>query len=345
MITMAVHGSVLPGLGRIANTMFENYLTQANMREQARLNQQAIDKQNEYNSPQSQMQRFQQAGLNPDLIYGQSNEGYSGNVSTDAPPSPHGDPVQAVINQRLAESQIAVNDSVVTKNLADAGYHDAGADYFKRKVQAQDIVDELNRANAGRLRKDTERMDTDIENMRKQGEILSEDLVRKKMENEHYEERLKAELDKMASDMRLNEAQANKFKADAWKIYKQTPAEIAELNARAAKEGALTSYYKASTDAMAKCVWEALAYRDGLKVDEDGHYVAKDGSAVVMSYVDAGADKATKYVGRIAGIVKSFVAKGADVEPNDVHETWSQTTGPSGKSTTHTVSRTRPSKE
>lgn len=31
--------------------------------------------QNEYNSPQAQMQRFRDAGLNPNLIYGQSNEG------------------------------------------------------------------------------------------------------------------------------------------------------------------------------------------------------------------------------------------------------------------------------
>lgn len=31
--------------------------------------------QNTYNSPRAQMQRFQEAGLNPNLIYGQSNEG------------------------------------------------------------------------------------------------------------------------------------------------------------------------------------------------------------------------------------------------------------------------------
>ena len=47
-------------------------------------NQYNIDmwnRQNEYNSPQAQMQRFQEAGLNPSLIYGQ---GSAGNAS--APP-------------------------------------------------------------------------------------------------------------------------------------------------------------------------------------------------------------------------------------------------------------------
>lgn len=39
---------------------------------------------NEYNSPYSQMQRFKQAGLNPNLIYGQSNEAESSAPSASA---------------------------------------------------------------------------------------------------------------------------------------------------------------------------------------------------------------------------------------------------------------------
>lgn len=40
------------------------------------------DKQNAYNTPQAQMQRFTQAGLNPNLIYGQGNGGNAAPVST-----------------------------------------------------------------------------------------------------------------------------------------------------------------------------------------------------------------------------------------------------------------------
>jgi len=36
--------------------------------------------QNEYNSPAAQMKRFQEAGLNPNLIYGQGNSGNAGSV-------------------------------------------------------------------------------------------------------------------------------------------------------------------------------------------------------------------------------------------------------------------------
>lgn len=38
--------------------------------------------QNEYNSPQAQMQRYQAAGLNPNLIYGQGSPGNAGQIST-----------------------------------------------------------------------------------------------------------------------------------------------------------------------------------------------------------------------------------------------------------------------
>lgn len=47
--------------------------------------------QNEYNSPASQMKRFKEAGLNPNLIYGQSNEGgvvRSTNVESWRPDAP-----------------------------------------------------------------------------------------------------------------------------------------------------------------------------------------------------------------------------------------------------------------
>lgn len=38
--------------------------------------------QNDYNSPQAQMKRFQEAGLNPNLVYGQGNAGNAGPIST-----------------------------------------------------------------------------------------------------------------------------------------------------------------------------------------------------------------------------------------------------------------------
>lgn len=43
---------------------------------------------NTYNSPQEQMKRFQEAGLNKNLMYGQGNSGPSGNIPTADAPTP-----------------------------------------------------------------------------------------------------------------------------------------------------------------------------------------------------------------------------------------------------------------
>lgn len=70
--------------------------------------------QNEYNSPRAQMQRYRDAGLNPHLIYGQSNESpvvksadtpswnpRSPDIQLDAAPA-----IQAYQNTRMQEAQI-----------------------------------------------------------------------------------------------------------------------------------------------------------------------------------------------------------------------------------------------
>lgn len=315
MIVMAGYG-IGAGIIQMVQNELNNAHTRSNMRLQAQLNQEAIDRQNEYNSPAAQMQRFKDAGLNPDLIYGQSNEGTQGMVSTDAPAVSGPSPIQAAINARLAESQIKLNESAAARNFSQAGNSDAGAEFLRRRTKSQDIIDQLTEANAGKVRKEMDQVVQAIENMKKQGELLGLDAVRKRMENDNYEAKMKAELDKIASEIGLNQAQAAKFKAEAWSIYQKTPAEIVELMARADKEQSLTAYYKSSVDAMAKVIWESLAYRDGLKLDENGHYVAKNGAALVTSYVDAGADKVSKYVGRVASIFTKFLGNSFEAEEN-----------------------------
>lgn len=59
--------------------------------------------QNEYNTPQMQMQRFKDAGLNPHLIYGQGNSGNAGPVSTPELRAPQfGDAISGALPAGLA---------------------------------------------------------------------------------------------------------------------------------------------------------------------------------------------------------------------------------------------------
>lgn len=56
-----------------------NAITQIGQNKKAREHQEYMyDKQNAYNTPMAQMARFKDAGLNPNLIYGQGNSGNAG---------------------------------------------------------------------------------------------------------------------------------------------------------------------------------------------------------------------------------------------------------------------------
>jgi len=76
--------AAIPDVLNLGGTMLANYQSQQfskKMYERQYNDALAFwDKQNAYNSPASQMGRFKEAGLNPNLIYGQGNSGPAGNI-------------------------------------------------------------------------------------------------------------------------------------------------------------------------------------------------------------------------------------------------------------------------
>jgi hypothetical protein len=69
------------------------------------------NRENAYNSPSSQMVRYKQAGLNPDLIYGQQN------LSAASPEMTSGDGSQPTDVSNLANKR-TIGDIVASFNLA-----------------------------------------------------------------------------------------------------------------------------------------------------------------------------------------------------------------------------------
>lgn len=81
----ATNAAALGAAGSIAANMVGNA---GNRREQKRANQYNLDqwhRQNAYNDPKRQMERLQNAGLNPNLIYGTSPTSAVGNAGAVAP--------------------------------------------------------------------------------------------------------------------------------------------------------------------------------------------------------------------------------------------------------------------
>lgn len=84
--------------------------------------------QNEYNSPKAQMQRFIEAGLNPNLIYGKGSSGNATSLPSYSAPRMQAFNKQAVIMSQLGSIASLINiikqgkliDSQAEKNRADA---------------------------------------------------------------------------------------------------------------------------------------------------------------------------------------------------------------------------------
>lgn len=83
-----------------------------------KINENYVRDQNAYNSPKSQMLRFQQAGLNPHLIYGQGNPGNQSTTLT-APESRAGTDIAQSYNQSsIQQSQVAANTAGIERTKA-----------------------------------------------------------------------------------------------------------------------------------------------------------------------------------------------------------------------------------
>ena len=123
-------------------------------RQQNQWNIEQWQRENDYNSPTAQMSRYRQAGLNPDLIYGQQNtSAASPALTSGAPSSPNdmsamlsqrnfGTAVQAAINEGL---DIKLKKAQIKNIQADTAGKQAGTQKTMLEVEALSI-DNLTRA-------------------------------------------------------------------------------------------------------------------------------------------------------------------------------------------------------
>lgn len=133
---------------------------------------------NEYNSPEQQMQRFSEAGLNPNLIYGQGSPGLAGQLSTSAPSGNQSAPQfdispifqaaqlaqnrQHIANQtELTNSQVSLMQSQVKTEAIKQVVETARSKYLDAQTKSQIIGNTLQSAIQPELI-DQARLATDI---------------------------------------------------------------------------------------------------------------------------------------------------------------------------------------
>ena len=120
-IAPIVGGAIIAGASSILGSMLNAKSTSDNNK----LQQQLVQDANAYNTPGMQMQRFQDAGLNPYMMLGQVNAGNQTSVASTSPVDYSsgiqgvGNAANTLIQAASANSQIGVNDATIAKTKSE----------------------------------------------------------------------------------------------------------------------------------------------------------------------------------------------------------------------------------
>ena len=128
-IAPIVGGAIIAGASSILGSMLNAKSTSDNNK----LQQQLVQDANAYNTPGMQMQRFQDAGLNPYMMLGQVNAGNQTSVATTTPTDYSsgvqgvGNAANTLIQAASANSQIEVNKATIAKTESETALNQIDA--------------------------------------------------------------------------------------------------------------------------------------------------------------------------------------------------------------------------
>lgn len=128
-IAPVVGGAIIAGASSILGSMLNAKSTNDNNK----LQQQLVTDANAYNTPGMQMQRFQNAGLNPYMMLGQVNAGNQTSVASTSPTDYSsgvqgvGNAANTLIQAASANSQIEVNKATIAKTESETALNQIDA--------------------------------------------------------------------------------------------------------------------------------------------------------------------------------------------------------------------------
>ena len=203
---------------------------------------------NQYESPEAMVRQYEEAGLNPMMLAGGNSVGGSVNSTGSnsmslgrGTESARGlDIMSMILNAVMgAAGQVAnFKNSESQRISANANAAKSASDVAVNNAEIAKKEAETNLLN-----KQAQGLDIDISWKDKMYQINYDVLVNtnnlKELEYKYesiYGWRVReAELDKMASEIQVNNAEFKKLTADAWRTYKITPPEVEQIDAMTSK--------------------------------------------------------------------------------------------------------------
>lgn len=200
-----------------------NAVNLQNAREQRDFEKEQIQQQNEYNTPANQMDRFLEAGLNPNLIYSQGNAGNQSGIASYTP---------AHFDAPKLDTAFGINDAIgqaihIAEFKADKAVKDSTVAVNNQRAK-NIAADTLNKAAAnGYLQDRSELYGTYMRNIL---DTQREDITRKEFQNAEYW----GIADAYKTDHNLPNMDAStaygKAKGSEWRVQLENIRSIADVN-------------------------------------------------------------------------------------------------------------------
>lgn len=225
-------------------------------RQQNQWNIEQWQRENDYNSPSAQMARFREAGLNPDLMYGNGTAGNSMGspaLTSGAPATPQdmsplggmrnfGDVIQNTLNQEMQRAQIEAikantnktkeettgvilaNENLTYKNLVDAATTGQKIEMENLNVKLAKNALDIGAKNLEKIGKELTTLDQTIEQNKEQLKILQNAVAGGALDNELKRKEVDNYMIKLNNEL-LNSESMRKYQkamtAKQWQEFKQ----------------------------------------------------------------------------------------------------------------------------
>lgn len=265
------------------------------MHENEAINIAQWNRENKYNSPKEQMKRLQEAGLNPDLVYGGNvaNTAGSAQVTAGTPQAPGaasavGQAVRNAQSSAMIDSEIAKNESEASRNNAQAKEFDINALFKNRTLDLsiqkltadlgftkQQTMESIARTNMFDMQ--VEHLITDIQNLHSQirltnakvlgqyqlnrGYAFDADLAFKNLQN--YEKYFNANLENLFADIGVKKSVAANYMANTSLIWRTMDSQVSYWSNLSDKIAAEEEFLNAGIgfrDAQTNMLIEQLKY-------------------------------------------------------------------------------------
>lgn len=230
----------------------QNQFNRDMQKDQQQYNKEMWEAQNAYNTPKSQLDRYRQAGLNPNLLYGQPNPGNAAQAATSGQASSSNAIArQAPMVDPLSMSNIRLNEALAKKNEEEAKGKEIENQYkgVKESTEIRQMLQNINESSARekyQLIQNTfapDKISSEIDN------IISDTALKgaqEKLSSEqiNYYEQL-GQL--VAYEMLTEQAKALNLHMNSKRIEQLLPYEIKEINSIVGRNHAEATYLKELT--------------------------------------------------------------------------------------------------